>query len=137
MFCATCEKECSKTHPQYNLHRFVQEIQCCERDCSKPLVVGGEKKEEYRSVTRSTFRCKKCYNRVYHQQQKKSKKSLSERLFPRHGGPGSIPSTRKCIDCECTAQDYKGNWNKMHKGNILHALFQRYRCRKCYNAANR
>jgi len=133
MFCATCYTECCKYNPKYKLHRFVREMQCC--DCPTLLVVGGKKKELYYQLTHSTFQCKKCYNRVY-RQQRKSRKSLSQRLFPLHVGPGSIPSTRKCIGCNCTAQDYKGTWFKVRKGKILHALSQTYRCRKCYYDAN-
>ena len=48
--------------------------------------------------------------------------------------PGSIPTTRKCVNCECTAQDYKGTWFKVNKSKVLHFFFQSYRCHKCYAA---
>jgi len=134
MFCAACTTECCKYNPRRKLNRFLREMQCC--DCPTLLIVGGKKKELYHEVTHSTFRCKKCYNRVY-RQQRKSRKSLSQRLFPLHAGSGSIPSTRKCNECNCTAQDYKGTWHKVRKGKILHAVFQTYRCRKCYDANGR
>lgn len=131
MFCDKCTKECHKKLPQSNLHRTYREMQCC--DCSKPLVVGGEKKKKYYRVKDSTtFRCARCYKRVYRQK----RKSLSQRLLPQHAGPGSIPLTRKCIGCSCTAQDYKGDWFKAH-GNILQIFLQRYRCQKCYMAFNK
>ena len=77
MFCFTCVKECIKTHPQYNLHRIVREMQCC--DCSEALVVGGEKIKPYYRVnySTSTFRCNKCYMQVYHQK----RQSLLQRLL--------------------------------------------------------
>jgi hypothetical protein len=76
MFCDKCTKECHKKLPQSNLHRTYREMQCC--DCSKPLVVGGEKKKTYYRVKDSTFRCATCYMRVYRQKGK----SLWQRLLP-------------------------------------------------------
>ena len=75
MFCFTCIKECFKTHPRRNLHRIVREMRCC--DCSEPLVVGGKKIKTILRVNYSTFRCKKCYMRVYRQKGK----SLWQRLL--------------------------------------------------------
>ena len=76
MFCNKCEEECHKKFPQRNLHRTYREMRCC--DCSEPLVVGGEKKNIYHRVKDSTtFRCPKCYMRVYRQK----RKSLWQRLL--------------------------------------------------------
>ena len=131
MFCHTCRVECQKTHPVRNIYRYVKNMQCC--DCNDILAVDGLKVKEYFRVTVDTFRCLKCWKRVYNQQ----KKSFWQRLFPNHGGPGSIPTTRKCVNCECTAQDYKGTWFKVNKSKVLHFFFQSYRCHKCYEAAKR
>jgi len=75
MFCFRCVKECRKRYPQQNLHRFVREMRCC--DCSELLASGGEKIKKYRGVKSLTFRCEKCYRRVYHQK----RQSLLQRLL--------------------------------------------------------
>jgi len=77
MFCQPCEKECSKTHPQHNLHRIVREMRCCV--CSKALVVGGKKIKRYHRVNyfTTTFRCDACYMQVHRQKGQ----SLSQRLL--------------------------------------------------------
>jgi len=78
MFCHACITECQKTHPVNNMHRYLKNMQCC--DCNDLLAVDGRKIQKYYRVTDDTFRCRKCYKRVYDNKRKRFGSASSRKM---------------------------------------------------------